>query len=71
MTNDLMTSDYTHHAMVTVMQVISDADKDSVLPLHMPFKKDTGNSQKWEFPFFVITSFVLLKYVNHLFQAYI
>ena len=28
-------------------QVISDADKDSVLPLHMPFKKDTGNSQKF------------------------
>ena len=31
------------------MQVISDADKDSVLPLYMPSKKDTGNSQKWEF----------------------
>ena len=57
--------------MVTTMQVTLDADKEYVLPLHMPFKKDTGNSQKWEFPFFVITSFVLLKYVNHLFQAYI
>ena len=34
------------------MQVISDADKDSVLPLYMPSKKDTGNSQKWEFPSF-------------------
>ena len=31
------------------MQVTSDADKDSVLPLYMPSKKDTGNSQKWEF----------------------
>ena len=36
------------------MQVTSeDADKEYVLPLHMPFKKDTGNSQKWEFPLFV------------------
>ena len=33
------------------MQVISDADKEYVLPLYMPSKKDTGNSQKWEFPF--------------------
>ena len=54
----------THHATVTAarplvacyhrdarMQVTSDADKDSVLPLHMPFKKDTGNSQKWGSPF--------------------
>ena len=31
------------------IQVISDADEDSVLPLYMPSKKDTGNSQKWEF----------------------
>ena len=36
---------------VTAMQVISDADKNSVLPLHMPFKKDTGNSQKMGVPF--------------------
>ena len=28
------------------MQVTLDADKEYVLPLHMPFKKDTGNSQK-------------------------
>ena len=34
------------------MQVTLDADKEHVLPLHMPFKKDTGNSQKWEFPFY-------------------
>ena len=34
-------------------QVTSDADKDSVLPLYMPSKKDTGNSQKWEFPFYM------------------
>ena len=58
----------THHATVTAarplvacyhrdarMQVTSDADKDSVLPLHMPFKKDTGNSQKWGSPFSIIT----------------
>ena len=31
------------------MQVTSDADKEHVLPLYMPFQKDTGNSQKWEF----------------------
>ena len=41
----------THHAMDTATQVISDADKDSVLHLYMPSKKDNGNSQKWEFPF--------------------
>jgi len=32
----------THHAMVTTMQVTLDADKDSVLPLHMPFKRTRG-----------------------------
>ena len=38
--------------MDIAMQVTSeDADKEYVLPLHMPFKKDTGNSLKWEFPF--------------------
>ena len=32
------------------MQVTSeDADKEYVLPLYMPSKKDMGNSQKWEF----------------------
>ena len=35
------------------MQVTSDADKDFVLPLHMPFKKDMGNSQKWESLFYM------------------
>ena len=35
------------------MQVTLDADKEYVLPLHMPFKKDTGNSQEWEFPFYI------------------
>ena len=56
----------THHAMITAArplvacyhrdartQVTLDADKEYVLPLHMPFKKDTGNSQKWEFPFYM------------------
>ena len=40
-----------HHVMVITTQVTSDADKDSVLHLYMPSKKDNGNSQKWEFPF--------------------
>ncbi len=39
--------------MAIAMQVTLDADKEYVLPLHMPFKKDTGNSQKWEFPFYM------------------
>ncbi len=38
--------------MDTATQVTLDADKEHVLPLYMPSKKDTGNSQKWEFPFF-------------------
>ncbi len=33
------------------MQVISDADKEHVLPLHMPFKRTQGILRKWEFPF--------------------
>ena len=37
--------------MDTATQVTLDADKDYVLPLYMPSKKDTGNSQKWGFPF--------------------
>ena len=57
--------------MDTTMQVTLDADKDSVLPLHMPFKKDTGNSQKREFPFFITTSYRLLKNVNRRFATYI
>ena len=57
--------------MVTTMQVTLDADKDSVLPLHMPFKKDTGNSQKREFPFFITTSYRLLKNVNRRLATYI
>ena len=32
----------THHATDTAMQVISDTDKDSVLPLYMPFKRTRG-----------------------------
>ena len=35
------------------MQVISDADKEYVLPLYMPFKKDTGELSEMGVPFFL------------------
>ena len=43
----------------------------SSIRLQMLLTRPCDISQKWEFPFFVITSFGLLKYVNRLFQAYI
>ena len=35
------------------MQVTLDADKEYVLPLHMPFKKDTGELSEMGVPFFL------------------
>ena len=35
------------------MQVISDADKEHVLPLYMPFKKDTWELSEMGVPFFL------------------
>ena len=37
--------------MAIAMQVTLDADKDSVLPLHMPSKKDTGELSEMGVPF--------------------
>ena len=34
------------------MQVTSDADKEHVLSLYMPFKRTLWSSQKWELPSF-------------------
>ena len=39
--------------MDTATQVISDADKEYVLPLYMPFKKDTWELSEMGVPFFL------------------
>ncbi len=41
------------HSMAIAMLVTSDADKEYVLPLHMPFKKDTGELSEMGVPFFL------------------
>jgi hypothetical protein len=61
----------TLRATATATQVTLDADKEHVLPLYMPSKKDTGNSQKWESPFFLyVKPITALNLVNHVSLTY-